>query len=215
MPPGAAKSATCRQDEVLREIKSSGPLPVRPLAEKLGLSYMGAKSHCLALEKRGLLASRNTHRGPGRPLLVYALTRRGQAWFEENDNAAAISILRHAQNLFGSASAGKLLFLHFQERLEKYRASIPSSLPISEKMERLTALRDAEGYMASLEPGFRIVERHNPSAALHKAFPEADTLEESMFRQILGVPVRRKTQILGEQYEIRHELHTPLSQRPG
>jgi hypothetical protein len=36
-----------------------------------------------------------------------------------------------------------------------------------------------------------------------------------MFRQILGVPVRRKIQILGEQYEIRHELHTPLSQRPG
>jgi predicted ArsR family transcriptional regulator len=82
-------------------------------------------------------------------------------------------------------------------------------------MERLTALRDAEGYMASLEIGFRIVERHNPLAALHKAFPEADTLEESMFRQILGVPVRRKIQILGEQYEIRHELHTPLSQRPG
>jgi predicted ArsR family transcriptional regulator len=215
MPPGAEKSATCRQDEVLREIKSSGPLPVRPLAEKLGLSYMGAKSHCLALEKKGLLASRNTHRGPGRPLLVYALTRRGQAWFEENDNAAAISILRHAQNLFGPASAGKLLFLHFQERLEKYRASIPANLPIPEKMERLAALRDTDGHMASLEIGIRIVERHNPHVALHKAFPEADTLEESLFRQILGVPVRRKIQILGDQYEIQHELHTPLSQRPA
>ena len=105
-----------------------------------------------------------------------------------------------------SASAGKLLFLYFQERLEKYRTSIPANLPIPEKMERLTALRDAEGYMASLEIGFRIVERHNPQAALHKAFPEADTLEESMFRQILGVPVRRKIQILGEQYEIRRRI---------
>ena len=213
MPPGAEKSATCRQDEVLREIKSSGPLPVRPLAEKLGLSYMGAKSHCLALEKRGLLSSRNTHHGPGRPLLVYALTRRGQAWFEENDNAAAISILRHAQNLFGPASAGKLLFLYFQERIEKYRAAIPANIPIPEKMERLAALRDTEGHMASLEVGYRIIERHNPHAALHKAFPEADALEEALFRQILGVPVRRKTQILGDQYEIRHELHTPIPQR--
>lgn len=215
MPPGAEKNATCRQDDVLREIKSSGPLPVRLLAEKLGLSYMGAKSHCLALEKRGLLASRNTHRGPGRPLLVYSLTRRGQAWFEENDNSAAISILRHAQNLFGPASAGKLLFLYFQERIEKYRASIPARLPIPEKMERLAALRDSEGCMASLDIGLRIVERHSPWAALHKAFPEADALEEAMFRQILGVPVRRKRRILGEQYEIRHELHTPLAQRPG
>ena len=215
MPPGAPKNATCRQDEVLREIKSSGPLPVRPLAEKLGLSYMGAKSHCLALEKRGLLASRNTHRGPGRPMLVYALTRRGQAWFEVNDNSAAISILRHAQNLFGPASAGKLLFLYFQERLEKYRAAIPANLPIAEKMERLASLRDSEGCMASLEAGFRIVERHSPWAALHKSFPEADALEESLFRQVLGVPVRRRLQMLGDQYEIRHELHTPLARRPA
>lgn len=213
MPPGATKNTTCRQDEVLREIKSSGPLAVRPLAKKLGLSYMGAKSHCLALEKRGLLASCNTHRGPGRPLLVYSLTRRGQAWFEGNDNSAAISILRHAQNLFGSASAGKLLFLYFQERLEKYRVSIPGSLSITEKMERLASLRDSEGCMTSIDIGIRIVERHNPWAALHKAFPEADALEEAMFRQILGVPVRRKCQILGEQYEIRLELHTPLAQR--
>jgi predicted ArsR family transcriptional regulator len=28
---------------------------------------MGAKQHCLALEKRGLLSSRNNHRGAGRP----------------------------------------------------------------------------------------------------------------------------------------------------
>lgn len=215
MPPGTAKTATCRQDEVLREIKASGPLPVRTLAEKLGLSYMGAKSHCLALEKRGLLSSRNTHRSPGRPLLVYALTRRGQAWFEENDNSAAISILRHAQNLFGPASAGKLLFLYFQERIDKYRAAIPANLPIAEKMERLASVRDSEGCMATLETGLRIVERHHPWAALHKAFPEADSLEEALFRQILGVPVRRKFQILGDQYEIRHELHTPLAQRPG
>lgn len=210
-----AKTPTCRQDEVLRAIKSFGPQSVRLLAERLGLSYMGAKSHCLTLEKRGLLVGRNTHRGPGRPLLVYSLTRRGQAWFEENDNTAAISILRHAQNLFGSASAGKLLLLYFQERLEKYRASVPAGLPIAEKMERLAALRDSEGCMPSIDIGIRIVERHHPWAALHKAFPEADAMEESMFRQILGVPVRRKLQILGEQYEIRHELHTPLAQRPA
>jgi predicted ArsR family transcriptional regulator len=162
MPPGATRNATYRQNEVLREIKSSGPLPVRPLAEKLGLSYMGAKSHCLDLEKCGLLASRNAHRGPGRPLLVYALTRRGQAWFEESDNSDAISILLHAEKLFGPASSGKLLFLYFQERLEKYRAAIPASLPIAEKMERLTALRDSEGCMALLDIGIRIIERHSP-----------------------------------------------------
>ena len=211
MPPAATSQPTARQDEVLRELKSCGPLPVREVAAKLQLSYMGAKNHCLALEKRGLLSSRNSHRGAGRPLLVYSLTSKGQAWFEETDNAAAISILRHAQNLYGSNSAAKLLLLYFQEVTEKYRSQIPAQTPVGEKMILLAKARDDEGRMVELVPGIRIIERHNPSAALHKAFPEADALEESLFRQVLGVPVRRRIHSNGDQYEIHFDLHTPLA----
>lgn len=211
MPSDSHHPPTCRQDEVLREIKRSGPLPVRTLADALGLSYTGAKQHCLALEKRGLLSSRNKHRGAGRPLLVYSLTRRGQAWFEDSDHSTAISILRHAQVLFGSNSASKLLLLYFNERTEKYRSLMGQKISVDEKLTLLAKARDEEGRMAELVPGVRIVERHNPAAALHKAFPDADALEESQFRQILGVPVRRRLVSIGEQYEVHFELHTPLA----
>ena len=211
MPPANSSQPTSRQDEVLRELKQSGPLPVRELAAKLQLSYMGAKQHCLALEIRGLLSSRNNHRGAGRPLLVYSLTSKGQSWFEESDNTAAISILRHAKNLYGSSSAAKLLLLYFQECTEKYRTYIPAQTPVAEKMLLLAKARDEEGRMVELSPGIRIIERHNPAAALHKAFPEADGLEESLFRQVLGVPVRRRLVSPGGQYEIHFDLHTPLA----
>jgi predicted ArsR family transcriptional regulator len=204
---------TCRQDEVLRTIKGVGPLHVRDVAARLECSYMGAKEHCLALEARGLLLSRNVHRGKGRPLLVYSLTRRGQAWFEDDDNAAAIAVLRHAQNLFGAATAGKLLFLYFQERGEKYRSQIPAGAGLAEKLEAFAKVRDAEGCMAECDPGTAVVERHSPWRTLHKAFPECDGLEEGMVRQVLGVPVRRKFVEIGAQYEVRFELHTPVSQR--
>jgi predicted ArsR family transcriptional regulator len=76
----------------------------------------------------------------------------------------------------------------------------------------LAKARDDEGRMAELLPGIRIIERHNPAAALHKAFPEADGLEESLFRQVLGVPIRRRRLISpGGQYEIHFDLHTPLA----
>ena len=75
----------------------------------------------------------------------------------------------------------------------------------------LAKARDDEGRMVELVPGIRIIERHNPSAALHKAFPEADALEESLFRQVLGVPVRRRIHSNGDQYEIHFDLHTPLA----
>lgn len=206
--------ATCRQDDILHALKRLGPSPVRDLAAQLSLSYMGTKRHCLLLEKSGLLASSNLHRGPGRPLLVYRLTRRGEAWFEENDHAATISILRHAISLFGPASAGKLLLLYSQEREAHYRSLVPASSPLAEKMALLAAARDAEGRMTTLDPGVALVEHHNPDAALHRAFPEAATLEESLVRRILGVPVRRRTLPLGDQYAIRFELHTPLAHRP-
>jgi predicted ArsR family transcriptional regulator len=77
----------------------------------------------------------------------------------------------------------------------------------------LAKARDDEGRMVELVPGIRIIERHNPSAALHKSFPEADALEESLFRQVLGVPVRRRVQLNGAQYEIHFDLHTPLAHR--
>ena len=210
MPPASPQPPTCRQDEVLREIKSGGPRPVGELAAALGLSYMGAKQHCLALEKKGLLSSRNNHRGAGRPLLIYSLTRRGQAWFDDADNSIAISVLRHAQSLFGASSAAKLLLLTFQERIQKYKALVPQETPVAQRMVLLAKARDDEGHMVELVPGIRIIERHNPAAALHKAFPEADALEESLFRHVLGVPVRRRPIQLGEQYEIHFDLHTPL-----
>ena len=213
MPSLARHTPTCRQDEVLKEIKRSGPLTVRILADALGLSYTGAKQHCLALEKRGLLSSRNKQRGAGRPLLVYSLTRKGQSWFDDSDHDAAISILRHAQNLFGANSAAKLLLLYFNECIEKYRSLMDQQTPVDEKMTILAKARDEEGRMAELVPGVRIIERHNPASALHKAFPESDALEESLFRQVLGVPVRRRVIPLGDQYEVHFDLHTPLASK--
>ncbi len=188
---------------------------VRDLAARLGCSYMGAKGHCLTLERAGLLAGRNTHRGKGRPLLIYSLTPRGQAWFGTDGDSIAVQLLRQAQNLFGAAAAGKLLFLHFQERAKKYRAQIPDGAALSERLEMFARMRDGEGCMTELVAGSALIERHSPWLALHKAFSECDGLEETMVRQVIGVPVRRKFFESEGQYEIRFELHTSVAQRSG
>jgi predicted ArsR family transcriptional regulator len=162
-----------------------------------------------------LLAGRNTHRGKGRPLLVYSLSPRGQAWFGADRDSIAGQLLRQAQNLFGAAAAGKLLFLHFQERAEKYRARIPGGIDLSERLAIFAKMRNEEGCMTEVVAGSALIERHSPWLALHKAFSECDGLEETMVRQVIGVPVRRKFFESEGQYEIRFELHTPVAQRSG
>lgn len=212
--PGS-KPPTCRQDEVLRVIKEGGAMDVRGVAARMGMSYTGIKRHCLELERRGLLASRNRHRGAGRPLLEYSLTRRGERWFREDDSAVAIPLLRHAAALFGPAAPGKLLYLWSRDLGASYARAMPGDGGTAEKMVALAALRSAEGRMASVVDGVAIVERHNPLAALHREFPEAAGLEEGAFRAALGVPVRRREEGDRGQWSVVFELHTPLGARPG
>ena len=189
---------------VMRELKKSSGLCVADLAERLGMSYMGAKQHCLSLEKKAYLTSRNQHRGAGRPQLVYRLTQRGQQLFALEDNRLAISILRQAITLFGATAAGKLLYLHFQERTKDYISKIPSGEPLQSRLVALAQMRDEEGCMARAENGC-IVEHHCPWNELYEAFPEAIAMEVELFTKVLGVTVNRQVVGGGDHYEIRFE----------
>lgn len=189
---------------VIRELKKSRGLCVAELAQRLGMSYMGVKQHCLTLEKKAYITSRNHHHGAGRPQLVYRLTCRGQELFVPENNEMAISLLRHACTLFGATAAGKLLYLYFQERSENYLSKISQFDSLDDRMAALAALRDKEGCMATVEDGC-IIERNCPWNALYKAFPEAISMEVGLFQKVLGTPVTRHVIESGDHYEIRFQ----------
>ena len=185
-------------------IKRSGGLPVGEIATRLGMSYMGVKAQCLALDKSGHITARNQHRGSGRPQLVYRLTAKGQRLFQNSDHRLAVSLLREARTLFGAAAAEKLLFLHFQNQAAGYLEKIPAKGSPEDRLAALAALRDAAGHMARVEGGC-LVESHVPLAGLFDAFPAAVAMEEAMVAKILGTPVTRLAESSGDHYQIRFE----------
>lgn len=188
----------------LGELKRSSGLAVRELAGRLGLSYMGAKQHCLLLEKKGYVESRNEHRGAGRPHLVYRLSKRGQALFTGEDCRLAISMLQQARGLFGAGAPGKILYSHFQEKASRYLGKMPVAGELGERLLRLAELRDEEGCMSRAEEG-GLVEYHCPMKALFDEFPEAAGLEEAMLSKVAGVGLKRR--VVGDpgHYEVRFE----------
>ncbi|TSA34496.1 MAG: hypothetical protein D4R65_06060 [Verrucomicrobiaceae bacterium] len=186
------------------ELKRSNGLPVRDLAERLGMSYMGVKAQCLALEESGFLSSRNVHHGTGRPQLVYRLSARGQKLFQTDDNRLAIDLLKEAQALFGPTSAEKLLYQFFQKRGAEYARKIPTEKPLEAKLAALAALREAEGCMPRVE-GETLVESHCPLSGIFEAFPAASSMEEAVVSKALGLKVRRHVLATGDHYEIRFE----------
>ncbi len=191
---------------VLREIKQSSGLSVPELAERLDLSYMGAKQHCLVLEKKGYLTSRNQHNGAGRPRLIYRLTPKGQAAFDSTDGGISLSLLRQARTLFGPTAPGKLLYLHFQDKTAACLEKIPRELPVEERLKKLAELRSAEGCMSRVEEN-GLLEYHCPWSPLYSEFPEALAMEEGMMAKAAGLPLRRRQiDSGGVHYEIRFEV---------
>ena len=61
--------------DIMRHLKQSQGLVVGELCEKLDMSYMGVKQHCVALEKLGYLDTWRRPKKVGRPEIA-----RGGSW---------------------------------------------------------------------------------------------------------------------------------------
>ena len=178
---------------IINQLKRTQGLSVNELSERLKMSYMGVKQHCVDLAKERYL---DTWRRPvpiGRPEMVYRLTQRAHELFPATSNEATIEILEASRQLFGPSSPEKLLFLMFQRKAERYAARIKSGA-LAERGKWLARLRDADGHMANFEDegGLRIVEHHCPIRDLLAAFPLVARLETEMFQRLLNSPVRRE-----------------------
>lgn len=178
---------------IINTLKRTQGLTVRELAERLKMSYMGIKQHCIELEKSRYLDTWRQPRPLGRPELLYRLTRRAHELFPVASNSMTLSLLASAGQLYGPAAPEKLLFRVFQEMGQKYAERLKGDT-LAERAKWLARLRDHDGYMAELEAGgdLRIVEFHSPILDLLEAYPLVARLETDVFQRLLGVPVRRE-----------------------
>jgi predicted ArsR family transcriptional regulator len=67
--------------EILNTLKRTRGLSVNQLVDKMRMSYMGIKQHCITLERDGYLDTWRRPQKMGRPEMVYRLTRRARLFF--------------------------------------------------------------------------------------------------------------------------------------
>ena len=179
---------------VLESVKRlPGGISVAELSEELGMSYMGVKAHCIALEKTGYLETRRGISCKGRPKLNYFLTEAGENLFRGAGNDLPLALLGEAAGLFGAAAPQKLLMMYFRTEGTRYAALIRGDSP-SERIASFVRLRDSEGRICSLIEGSpsEIHECHDPMADLRMAYPGIDAMEEAMISEAIGTNVRRE-----------------------
>jgi predicted ArsR family transcriptional regulator len=182
--------------EILNSLKRTKGMSVNELVDKMGMSYMGIKQHCVTLERDGYLDTWRRPQKMGRPEMVYRLTRRSHDLFQSDSNQFTLELLKSLHEIYGPNAPEKLLYSVFEKKTTGLKAKVKGDAVI-DRAKWFARVRDGEGYMAQFAEGENeasphILECHSPILNLLDRYPIIGRLEENMFEAILGAPVRRE-----------------------
>ncbi len=179
--------------EIMELIKCSSGISVGELSATLGMSYMGVKKHCLAMQKMGYLETWRNPKAIGRPEKLYRLTEKVAPLFPPIGSDFSLMILDAASQLESNA-AEKLLFSVFRTQTEQL-AKVINGDSLRERAEQLAGVRTSDGYysrcVVSEDEGLRIEEYHNPLQPIFDRYATLERMEAQMFERLLGVRVDR------------------------
>jgi len=181
--------------EILNSLKRSRGMSVNELVEKMRMSYMGIKQHCLTLQRDGYLDTWRRPQKMGRPEMVYRLTRRAHDLFQADSNRFTIDLLQSIQEIHGPNAPEKLLYNLYERKCASLKEKVKGAT-VAERAKALARIRDSEGYMSQFttedEGGPQIIECHSPLMNVLDKYPIIGRLEQEMFEQLLGTKVRRE-----------------------
>jgi predicted ArsR family transcriptional regulator len=191
--------------EILNSLKRTGGMSVNELVEKMKMSYMGIKQHCITLQRDGYLDTWRRPQRMGRPEMVYRLTRRSHDLFQTDSNNLTLELLQSVREIYGPNAPEKLLYSIFERKAGALKAKARGET-VSERAKWLATIRDDEGYMAQFltdgtERGPQILECHSPILNLLERYPIIGRLERDIFQTVLGTSVRREETRNSGQYE--------------
>jgi len=204
------KLAKSQKYLILAEIKRSQGLSVSQLCERINLSYMGVKQHCVALEKDGYLDTWRRPKGMGRPEKAYRLTTTAQEFFPSEHTNFTGEILKSLAQVYGPAAPEKILYQIYRNQTIKTQAKITGHT-LEERTRSFVALRDQEGYMSEyyFNPELQrhqIIEYNSPVLPIADEFKILTQLENTLIETVLGVSVQREEERVSGLYKCQFTL---------
>lgn len=196
---GAANAKT--RNAVLDRLKREGEQTATTLGEALGVTAMAARLHLYDLEAEGLVAARSEAQGRGRPQKYWSLTEGAARVFPDAHQGLAVEMIKSVEEVFGAEGLNKIIKKHGNIQRAAYRERLSGAKTLAERVKRLAAARNDEGYMAEATKDGRdwlLIENHCPICSAAKACTRLCANELNVFSDVLGkdVTVAREEHIL-------------------
>jgi len=177
-------------DRLLHALKAAGPQTAAVLAQKLGVTAVAIRQGLDRLAGDGLVAFEDQRLSVGRPKRHWRLTAAGHARFPDNHAGLTLELIEATESVFGPEGLDRLIAHREARTLAAYRAALAELPDLAAKVERLAALRSAEGYMAAAsrdaDGGLLLVENHCPICAAATRCQSFCRSEIAVFREALG-----------------------------
>ena len=174
--------------EILHILLREGPMTVKELQERLGLSSSAVRLHLQHLQGEGLVTHEERRRGVGRPTKVYTLTDKARSSLVSHSETLALTLLEEMWNLEGPEKMRILLDRVSQRLAAEYSQQIRSS-NLARRVEELRRELAQKGVVADVHlEGNKIIIHeytcpYHDLAQEHRAICE---MEEAVLSRVLG-----------------------------
>ncbi|MEI9987878.1 MAG: MarR family transcriptional regulator [Aliidongia sp.] len=161
-------------ESLLFHVKTAGPIQADQLAARLGISPQAVRQQMDRLLDAGLVQYDDRTTGPGRPKRFWSLTEQGHGRFPDSHAQLTLGLIDAMRAEFGEAALDRLIARRERDLTASYEAALAGQSLLSEKIAVLTALRQAEGYMASWREtpdGFVLIEGPLPDLRSGQGLP--------------------------------------------
>ncbi len=179
-------------DRLLVLLKSRGPATTAVLAHKLGITGEAARQQLVQLQEAGMVEATSEVRGPGRPAQVWALTAAANRRFPDSHAELTAQLINTIRTTLGEPALDRLLEARQSELLGSYAAALKGTASLEQRMQRLTSLRNAEGYMAECRAdkgGYQLIQNHCPICSACGTCLKLCGSELELFSKLLGPKV--------------------------
>jgi iron-sulfur cluster biosynthesis transcriptional regulator SufR len=179
---------------ILTLLKERGELTADELAETLGISSVAVRRHLTKLESDQLVKYEEVQRGMGRPSFVYQLGEAAANFFPRRYEELASTVLETINELYGVEAVDAIFRLRSEHLIKTYRHRV-NGASLDKRLDQLTQLREADGYMSTWEADsngtFILREANCPIIHVAESCDSACSYDQTLLESLLDAEVVR------------------------
>lgn len=195
--------------EFLAELNRLGPSSIQSLCDELGVTATAVRQRLNRLVAGGQVTRETIPVDRGRPKHHYKVTQSGQSSLGNNYSVLATVLWQQIQQIEDDELRVQLVNRLKSAFVERLGESVDAASP-EERLNQLRKVLSDEGFPVELNPADlgRLRENHCPYVELASSDKSICELEQKIFSEILGAPVKLTQCCVDGDHCCEFELHT-------